>query len=416
MNSNWSIGQLGDAVEFVIDNRGKTPKKLNGDWSESGYRALSAKNVKTGQIVSPESIRFVDSELYKKWMKVEISKGDILVTSEAPFGQIYYWNTDEKIVLSQRLFGLKINKKFDSAFLYYYMTTNAFWRELEARATGTTVVGLRQPELMKCQIKYPSLDEQKKISKILLKVDETINSCKELNDSILEQIDAAYENWLIEYVPFKEEEFKDSIVGKIPNSFDVYKIKDLADCFGGYSYSSGELGASSIGMATIKNFDRNGGFKVDGYKGINPSGKTKEGQYADLFDCIVAHTDLTQNADVIGNAEILLSKGGYEKIIMSMDLVKVVPTVEGLSKFLLAAILNNKKFKQYALGYVNGTTVLHLAKKALPEYDIALPKDFSRLEKLSLFIEKLYKNMAENMAKIDEMIILRNGLLNKLMK
>ena len=68
-------------------------------------------------------------------------------------------------------------------------------------------------------------------------------------------------------------------------------------------------------MATIKNFGRNGGFKADGFKEINPSAKLKECHYANLFDILVAHTDLTQNADVIGNAELLLTYGKYNSII-----------------------------------------------------------------------------------------------------
>ncbi len=78
-------------------------------------------------------------------------------------------------------------------------------------------------------------------------------------------------------------------------------------------------------MATIKNFDRKGGFKLDGYKEILPSNKLKPAQHADLFDILIAHTDLTQNAEVIGNAEMIMSKSGYSDIVFSMDLVKVLP-------------------------------------------------------------------------------------------
>ena len=153
----WKEYKLGEVVTLTIDYRGKTPLKLGGNWSSSGYRALSAKNIKTGHIVNEDSIRFVDEELYKKWMKDEVQRGDIFITSEAPFGQVYYWDSDEKIVLSQRLFCLRLSEDVCSKYVYYYMTTGAFQFELDGRATGTTVVGLRQPELLKCRIKLPSL-------------------------------------------------------------------------------------------------------------------------------------------------------------------------------------------------------------------------------------------------------------------
>ena len=184
MTSDWKEHPLGEITELIIDYRGKTPKKLGGDWSDHGYRALSAKNIKTGKIVQPDTIRYVDETLYHKWMKDEIKRGDILITSEAPFGQIYFWDSDEKIVLSQRLFGVRIQKDYDPRFIYYYMTTPEFQGELSGRATGTTVIGLRQPELLKCVVRCPNVLTQHKISSVLSALDEKIELNEKLNDNL----------------------------------------------------------------------------------------------------------------------------------------------------------------------------------------------------------------------------------------
>lgn len=184
MKSDWKECCLGDALCLTIDHRGLTPKKLGGNWSSEGYRALSAKNVKTGKIVQPESIRFVSEDMYRRWMPEEIEFGDILITSEAPFGQIYQWNSDEKIVLSQRLFGVRVSDSFCSDYIYYYMTTDLFQGEMHSRATGTTVIGLRQPELLKCKVWYPGLKEQREIAGILRTIDNKIKLNEEINDNL----------------------------------------------------------------------------------------------------------------------------------------------------------------------------------------------------------------------------------------
>lgn len=194
MKSEWKELSLGEITELLIDYRGKTPKKLGGDWSESGYRALSAKNIKTGHIVQPDTIRFVSEEMYHKWMKDEIQQGDIIITSEAPFGQILYWNSEEKIVLSQRLFGVRVKNEYDSRFVYYYMTTPDFQGEMDGRATGTTVVGLRQPELMKCVVHCPALETQKKIATILSSIDEKISMNEQINDNLQQQAFSVFDN------------------------------------------------------------------------------------------------------------------------------------------------------------------------------------------------------------------------------
>lgn len=198
MTSEWNHFALGEITELVIDYRGKTPKKLGGDWCKQGYRALSAKNIKTGRIVQAETIRYIDESLYRKWMKDEVQRGDILITSEAPFGQIFFWDSDEKIVLSQRLFCVRIKPEYDARFIYYYMTTPEFQSELDGRATGTTVIGLRQPELMKCIIRCPEIQEQKVIAAILSSIDAKIIANEKVNDNLEQQVQAYFQELFVD--------------------------------------------------------------------------------------------------------------------------------------------------------------------------------------------------------------------------
>lgn len=198
----WKTLRLGDIVSLVIDHRGKTPKKLGGDWSESGYRALSAKTVKTRQIVNADSIRFVGEEMYRRWMKDEVRRGDILVTSEAPYGEILYWNSDEKIVLSQRLFGLRINDEHDSAFVAHFMTSPFFRSEMDSRATGTTVFGLRQPELLDCKVHLPDLPTQKKIAAVLSALDDKIENNRRICKTLEEMAQAIFKSWFVDFEPW----------------------------------------------------------------------------------------------------------------------------------------------------------------------------------------------------------------------
>lgn len=191
---NYSLSEV---IELLIDYRGKTPKKLGGDWSSTGHMAISAKNIKAGKLVQQESIKYVDTNIYKKWMKEEIKRGDILITSEAPFGEVLFWNSDKKIVLSQRIFGLRTNKNFCSKYIYYYMRTPEFQKELDSRATGTTVTGLRQPELLKCTIKSPTLDIQKKIAGVLSALDDKIELNNQINSNLEQQAQALFKKYFI---------------------------------------------------------------------------------------------------------------------------------------------------------------------------------------------------------------------------
>lgn len=153
----WEILDIDKTTSLIIDHRGKTPKKLDGDWSDSGITVLSAKHVKDGCIVNREQLRFVDTELYNKWMKDELEEGDILLTSEGPMGEMFYLAFDEKYCLSQRLYALRANTDLvSSTFLYFWLLSPFAKSDMNGRATGTTVVGIRQSELRKVKVLTPS--------------------------------------------------------------------------------------------------------------------------------------------------------------------------------------------------------------------------------------------------------------------
>ncbi len=191
------------------------------------------------------------------------------------------------------------------------------------------------------------------------------------------------------------------------NDYEPHNLTDFATLTGGYSYKGTELATSNYGLLTIKNFDRNIGFKLDGFKDLSTNNKAKDCQYVNLFDIVVAHTDLTQNAEIIGNAEMVLNKANYEKLIASMDLVIVRPKNE-ISNSLLYLLLHNPDFKKHALGYCAGTTVLHLNKRALNEYVVYLPKDREVYNKIENSVDKIIKKQS--------LLLEQNIKLNKLKK
>lgn len=247
----WKEYTVADVISTVIDYRGKTPKKLGGDWSDSGYRALSAKNIKTGKIVQVDSIRYVSEEMYKCWMKEEVQKEDILITSEAPFGQIYYWDSDEKIALSQRLFAVRVNQLFYPKYIYFYMTSSFFQAELDGRATGTTVVGLRQPELLKCKIYAPNYQEQKRIADTLWCLEQKINNNEAINNNLEQQISILYQSW------FEDFEITN---GVCPEDWSYQELSSIADIASGKrppvksNVCNQETPISIVGAASVMGF------------------------------------------------------------------------------------------------------------------------------------------------------------------
>ena len=392
-----------ELCSIVVDCPHSTPR-----WTKSGKIVVRNNNIKHGRI-DFSSPSYTDEEHFEQRIKrAKPQPGDLIITREAPIGDVGMVPENAECCLGQRMVLLRADETVcDNFYLLYslqspYVQHQISWSE----GTGTTVSNLRIPHLEKIQIPYFPLEQQKRISSILRSLEKRIEINRMINDNLKLQIKEICTAWLTDFRPFG---------GHMPSSWVETPLSDIAEFISGYSYKGNELATSNIAMATIKNFDRNGGFKVDGYKEIIPSTKLKDSQHVSLFDTLVAHTDLTQNAEVIGNAELVMSKAQYEDIVFSMDLVKVLPKNCGVSKFLIAAILQDKRFKAHCLGYVNGTTVLHLSKKALPEYRLYLPSNIDELKLLDNIITALYKKIASNISEITQLELLRDSLLPKLM-
>ena len=331
---------------------------------------------------------------YKSTSVKMLPINSVLFSSRAPIGYVAINNKNE-VCTNQGFKSVIPNSKTDYMFLYYLLKYNK--NKIEAMGSGTTFKEVSGAVMKNIIVNVPEAKEdQIKIGKILSKIDDKIELNTHTNDNLYEITNKLYEQL---FVIERQDDWKE------------YNLQDLMDISNGYSYTGKELvDTSVVGMATIKNFERTGGFKEEGFKDIEPI-KAKDIHYADKFDILVACTDLTQNADIIGNAIMLLNIGKYEKVVISMDLVKILPKK---NKYLVFSILNSKEFKNFALGYKIGTTVLHLNKNCFKDFHIKLP-DFDKIENFEKVVETNYKKISYNLEENNTLTQLRDTLLPKLM-
>lgn len=399
----WRKIRLGDACKTNMYSY--SPKEK---WNFVNY--LDTGNITDNKIDSIQYIN-IENEKLPSRARRKVKKDSIIYSTVRPnqhhFGIIK--SQPENFLVSTGFAVIDTDSQvLDADFLYYLLTQSTIVESLHAIAEQSTSAypSIKPSDIENLEMEIPDIATQKKIADVLFSLDRKIAQNMEVNKNLEEQIRILCNAWLNDYVPFG---------GICPSDWLLTPLSSFAKFISGYSYKGTELQESSVAMATIKNFDRKGGFKLVGYKEIVPSSKLKPEHHAELFDTLVAHTDLTQNAEVIGNAEPVLSFSGYEDIIFSMDVVRVLPDKPTISKFLIAAMLKTQQFKTHCLGYVNGTTVLHLSKKALPEYSLMLPEDFTVLHPLDEAVSSMYKQMALNIDETVQLTHLRDALLPQLM-
>lgn len=205
MSSNPATLPLSELLELIIDHRGKTPNKMGfDDFFLSGVPVLSAKHVKTDGLVDVQSMRYASAEMYKKWMKVEVQEGDIILTSEAPMGEVFYIQDDKKYVLGQRVFGLRPNPRLiNPRYLAAWLASSKGQRQIAARSSGSTVQGIRQSELLKLEVDLPSKEEQEIIANVRFSLTNKLSLNRSINQTLEAMAQAIFKSWFVDFDPVK---------------------------------------------------------------------------------------------------------------------------------------------------------------------------------------------------------------------
>lgn len=156
----WDVCELSEHVRF-IDYRGKTPPK-----TESGIRLITAKNVKMG-FIQREPEEFILENAYEGWMTRGFPKiGDVLFTTEAPLANVAQLDTEEIVVIGQRLITMQADQDVIlPEFLKFSLMSPPMQSEIHRRGTGATVVGIKAKLLKTVPLRFPSsLDRQRTIA------------------------------------------------------------------------------------------------------------------------------------------------------------------------------------------------------------------------------------------------------------
>lgn len=184
----WEQRKLLDCIQKITDFRGRTPKKLGMDWSESGYLALSALNVKDGYIDFSQDVHYGDQALYDKWMTGnELHKGQVLFTTEAPMGNVAQIPDNRRYILSQRTIAFDVKSDLITEnFLATVLRAPTVFASLTALSSGGTAKGVSQKTLTTVDITIPAnLNEQEQLASMFSDIDNLITLHQRKHDKLV---------------------------------------------------------------------------------------------------------------------------------------------------------------------------------------------------------------------------------------
>jgi type I restriction enzyme S subunit len=217
--------RIDEVAEAIIDYRGKTPPKAT-----AGIPLLTAKVIKGGRI-DDSRFEFISEETYAWWMRRGLPKRrDILITTEAPLGETAILRGDRRVALAQRVVLLRGNPRvIDQDYFFAALRSPLVQDRLRQRATGTTVLGIKQRELRQVLVPLPPLQVQRKIGAILSAYDDLIDNNNQRIKILEEMAQRIYREWFVDfrYPGYEEVPLTESVLGPIPAGWTVRPLAHI---------------------------------------------------------------------------------------------------------------------------------------------------------------------------------------------
>ena len=422
MSDNFKTDTLDSLCELIVDCPHSTPT-----WTTFGYVVIRNQNITDG-VLDLSSPSYTDYSGYRdRTKRASPQENDIVITREAPMGRVCLIPKEPICCLGQRQVLLRADRnKISAEYLYWSLRSPFVQRQiLINEGTGATVSNMRIPVLKALEIpRLASIEIENKKAKDLSNIQNKIQLNTQINQTLEQIAQALFKSWFVDFDPVRakvqalsdglsleqaELAAMQAISGKtpeeltalsqtqpdryaelaetakafpcemvevdgveVPKGWEVKRIDEIANIIKGKSYKSSELEKSKTALVTLKSFNRGGGYRLDGLKEY--TGKYKPEQEVFAGELIIAYTDVTQAADVIGKPAMVMSDSNYKHLVISLD-VGVVRPFNDVYKHFLYCLAMTDSFQAHTKSFCTGTTVLHLGKDAVPSFEFINPNN-----------------------------------------
>jgi len=275
---------------------------------------------------------------------------DVVVTTKGTVGRVAIMSVDDSefVYSPQVCFFRCLDDTIDPRWLYYWFRGPEFTGQASGVQAQTDMAAyINLADMRAMRLTLPELTEQRAVAATLGALDDKIESNR--RQAIL--IGAL---------------FAAEFLALINDCKTRIRLDCVATFTKGVSYRSAELTSTGdTSLVTLKSVGRHGGYQPTGLKPY--IGQSKQAQVLQPRELVVAQTDLTQAADVMGRVVRVPVDVSGGRLVASLDLV-IVRSRAPMPVEFLYGVLFEERFREHCRSRSSGTTVLHLSTDALPQY------------------------------------------------
>lgn len=195
---------LAELCREITDCSHSTPK-----WTKSGKIVIRNFNIKNGRLLL-DNLSYTDEETFiERTQRSKPEPGDLIITREAPMGEVCIIPEGIECCLGQRMVLIKPDKvKVDPKYLLYALQSTFVQKQIQkSDKTGSIVSNLRIPVLKDLQVPVFDSTTNHMIGSFL----DNLISKIELNNKINQELEGIakllYEYWFVQFnFPISEEQ------------------------------------------------------------------------------------------------------------------------------------------------------------------------------------------------------------------
>ena len=371
-------------------------------WSDTGFLALSALNVKNGYIDFNADANYGDQELYDRWMgDNHLHKGQVVFTTEAPMGNVAQIPNDDLYILSQRTIAFEVKHDLiREDFLATLLRSPKIFNELTSLSSGGTAKGVSQKSLSNLKVCVPaSLEEQSAIGSLFCNLDDLLSSYKEN----LANYQSLKVTMLSRMFPKAGQIVPEIRLDGFEGEWEVQTLKELA-CF-------------SKGNGYTKNELVNSGKEIILYGRLYTNYQTVISKVNTFVATVKANAVISKGGEVIvpasgESAEDISRASVVEKsgVILGGDLNIIYPDENKVDSIFLALTISNGSQQKELIKRAQGKSVVHLRNNDLEKVVLHYPS-MEEQQAIGAYFSNLDNLINSHQEKISQLETLKKKLL-----
>ncbi|PDT02111.1 hypothetical protein CO666_21375 [Rhizobium chutanense] len=159
----WETQTVEDFCELIVDCVNRTAPLAE---RPTDFKMIRTTNVKKGRLLLSE-VRYVDEEIFAKWNRRATPQfGDVILTREAPVGEVGILDVPGNFFLGQRLMLYRPDlKKITSEYMLHSFQSKFLSEQFRQGSSGSTVKHLPLPACRSFAFRVPPIEIQQQFSK-----------------------------------------------------------------------------------------------------------------------------------------------------------------------------------------------------------------------------------------------------------